>query len=349
MKSKKIIWIGLIIVIFLLILNGILIYRLFTVKSIPTNLSEECQSVACNGEEIASLGKRVSDIYSNDTYSNGKKTDCLDLYLTSIEEQSEFNITKACPIIAKGMDFSKINYGPKGIEEFLVLNEFINNPSPIVKHLIDHKGDLSPEYRSLYSKFILSQYVKHHSSDSNGLDNYYGQEILMQGVDYHGIDPFQVEILSVTPNIDLVLVADIPSSGAYNIYNSLSKVTFTYNDIKVAPFNNIIDTTIKDISLIKEQPIESGDYRFVNSWFNYGDWTLNIYGMKPFGLYLCSINSKYAFYGDRLILVSQTQARDCKTFDMEQPQDIPEDFDTTQVEIYKISPEILERAINLKI
>jgi hypothetical protein len=311
------------------------------------------QTLVDQKPKVKSLGEQVSDVYSIYTLANSEKKEasCLDLYLDSINSKNNFDITTACPAIAEGLDFSKIKYSPAGMDEFLSLKEFIDNPQPIVLYLLDNKGDSSIQYQLLYYKYILAQYLKEDFIASSY--GYYQEEILGQGGDYYFSSPFPVYTISVAPNIDLALVEDLPSSGAYNIYSSLYKITFTDNNISVELFDKIINTSSTGVSLVKYpnvlQNTEESDFG-VNSWLGPKDWTFNYYGMIPFGMYPCQIGYKYEFYNDRLILVSETQAKDCKKYpNMESPDDprITDDFDFTPVEIYKVTPNILEKAKNL--
>ncbi|MEI8059536.1 MAG: hypothetical protein WCG67_05205, partial [Ferruginibacter sp.] len=311
------------------------------VAPVPTT-----QTLVDQKPKVKSLGEQVSDVYSIYTLANSEKKEasCLDLYLDSINSKNNFDITNACPAIAEGLDFSKIIYSPAGMDEFLSLKEFIDNPQPIVLYLLDNKGDSSIQYQLLYYKYILAQYLKEDFIASSY--SYYQEEILGRG------SAFPVYTVSVAPNIDLALVEDLPSSGAYNIYSSLYKITFTDNNISVELFDKIINTSSTGVSLVKYpnvlQNTEESDFG-VNSWLGPKDWTFNYYGMIPFGMYPCNINYKYEFYNDRLILVSETQAKDCKKYNIESPRDIPDNFDYTSVKIYKVSPNILEKAKNLKI
>jgi hypothetical protein len=326
-----------------------IIYKLSPIVSSPVPTT---QTLVDSIPKVESLGEQVSDIYSEYAHlypEKFNKASCLDLYLDSVNLKNNFDITTACPTMAQGLDFSKITYSPAGMDEFLSLKEFLDNPKPIVQYLLDNKGYSSPQYQLLYSEFILAQYLKEYFKDG---DSYYLKYILSPVVDDFPRKSFPVDIISVMPNIDLALVRDTLSSGAYNIHSLLYKITFTDNNISVELFDKIINTSSTGVSLVKypnvlQNPEESNFG--VNSWLEHKDWTFNYYGMKPFGMYPCNISYKYEFYNDRLILVSETQAKDCKKYNIESPRDIPDNFDYTSVKIYKVSPSILEKAKNLKI
>jgi hypothetical protein len=157
--------------------------------------------------------------------------------------------------------------------------------------------------------------------------------------------------MSVASATDIVLVEDIASSGAYNIYGNLYQVVFKPTTLIIHPAT-ILDTSPKGVKNFDQNGTSENEHAdgLVNGYFDVDHKIFGIYGFLSYGMYPCNENYKYTFYEDRLIHVSTTQAKDCKKYpDISAPDSIPDDFDNSPVEIYKISPAVLQEAIKFKI
>ena len=305
-----------------------------------------------SGFIIESQAKKVVEIYFHKKYSNDEPTVCLNSYLYSGDEYG-FDLAKDCSL-TKGIDFSNPDFTHKGIVHLLFLSEFINNPNPIVKYLISERASSSSlEYSLIYSDFILSKHLE--DSLKNIKNPTYEINSILSERDQDSSDildeisgnAYIVETMSVKSNIDLAVINDVAGGGAYNITGTIYQVAFSDNNIDVK-LAKIVNTTPKKVSVFKQESIPGSiDGNFYNVYFNQKEKSIYSHGFLAWGSFPCNDYDKYVFYNDRLILVSTTEAKGCKNLDIESPSYVPDNFDSTQVEIYKVSPEILEKAKNI--
>jgi hypothetical protein len=145
-----------------------------------------------------------------------------------------------------------------------------------------------------------------------------------------------IEDMTVAPDTKLVMVTDLRASGAYNFYNDL----YILKGTDLRP----IEIVITSPQGIVEPKGEEPDTSLTNGYLSKTDSAYHTFGFLPFAAYPCNYDNKYEFYKDRLILVSSTQASGCKDITIEEPSDIPDNFERTPVEVYHITPEILKEA-----
>lgn len=328
-----------ILILLVIILTGFFVYSFLKIP-LTQQTAQQNNSQLLNQENInvGLLISTIKKIYSNSDFSNGKQTKCLDLYIESARENKDFNIVSSCPTLVKGVDFSNISYKKNGVEELIGLSEVADNPEPVIKYLLKNRQNTSNEYKLVYEKFIASQYLK----NQNSSEDTFLKEMILDGF-YE--NPISVDTLTVSPNMDLAILTDIPSSGAYNMFNTLYRVVFSQDNIIINPFDMIINTMESGFAL---NEVNKEVDELVNATFDHEKNTFNVYGMLPFGSYPCNINYEYKFFNDRLILVSENQAKDCNKYVIDGPGDIPDNFDGTQEQIYEVSPDILEKAKQAK-
>ena len=314
------------------LLGGVFVYKYYFSRGVKIVSSK-----------IGEFDRVLFKIYSDKAYSNGKNLECLNSYDNSLNLNKDFDIFKSCPSLVEGINTKITPFSAKsaeeGLEVFIGLKEIIKNPEPVIKYLIKNRGSKSDEYSLILNKFIDSNYISQDPNNSS-----FSMELILGG---SSDDPFPVDTLSVSDNSYLAIISDIPSSGAYNIYDYLYILNFSQNNIEIKPFNDIINTANNKVFLFSDtNPASEG---LVNASFNHNDNTFHIQGFRPFGMFPCNIDNVYKFFGDRLILVSQNQAKDCSKYDIQSPTDIPDNFDSTSVEIFKASPDILEQAKEYKL
>lgn len=286
-----------------------------------------------SGDKNISLLNYISDIYSNKKYSENNKPSCIKT-LKKISEIEDYKIDKkACPDIYD-YDFFAKPYDQTTLEEYVVINDFFNNSKPIERYLFSERETSSSSrlYREVYSRFV---YAKTINDIPERLNDLYDMEY-----DRSLAGMLNFDFKKFSPDVDLVLVTDKSSSGAYNFVNFLYQLNFTKDGI------DFIDPLIVD-DLTHYSRSNTDD--LTNSYFNYDDDKFSIYGFKPFGLFPCNITKTYSFIDNKLILTSKKQAKDCNKYNIEGLNDIPDNFDSTLVEIYKISEDLLEKIKKIKI
>ena len=233
-----------------------------------------------------------------------------------------------------------------GIQNVLVFDLIMTNSAPLKHYLLDrlleHGYEHGDEYLSLYERYVLSEHLNQKNNKGEDM-SYVFSYVIEQD---HILDgPFIVESLSVEPSTDLFLINDLYSSGAYNIFGTLYQVTWRENDIEItlAP---ILTTSNGIISVLPQGNSEEGDFDggIVNGYFNKEYETFHITGFKPFGLYPCNPDSAYQWHDDSLIEIKISEPKGCQGLTIDDPEDLPEEFDSTLVTTYEITPQLLEKA-----
>ncbi len=314
------------------------------------------QRHAVTGESLMHV---VAKVYSNPVYSNNK-TSCLSQYVKFDPNGPEgneqpFDFDNICPV-TRGLDIASNQYSEATIGALLSYSEFLNNPGPITKYLaLERSASSTKEYSMLYSAFVIAQSLKQKLSlgDTEEVKSVVDNLSLFDTGETQGGNyvAYQTEVMSVATTTDLVLVEDIASSGAYNIYGTLYQVVFKPTTLIVRPAT-ILDTSPKGVKNFDQNGTSKHEHidGLVNGYFDMDHKIFGIYGFSSYSLYPCNKNYKYTFYEDRLIHVSTTEAKDCKKYpNIGAPDSIPNDFDSSPIEIYKISPEVLQEAMKFKI
>lgn len=125
--------------------------------------------------ENSTIAEKFFRIYTSSKYSDGKPTLCLEDYLKTLVEGKLYYIEKACPIIAKDIDFTDYHFNKNGTDEVLVIHELINNPKPLEKYFTYNSfASTTDDYMKLYSEYVLAQSIK----DKFYTDNEYRIKIL---------------------------------------------------------------------------------------------------------------------------------------------------------------------------
>lgn len=286
----------------------------------------------------ASLIQKMAIIYSSQKYSNVRGSSCFREYLKENSKEKR-NLIDACGPALRDIDLNSVTSTDRGVENILILSEIINNPRPVINYLILNKARwLKDEYREVFSKYVLAESFKGNFYKVGDPTRY---SLLAESWSL-GEQPYIVEFMNISNEVFLALIRDIKSSGAYNIYGSIYQVSFLGQDITVK-MAKMIYTDPKGVSLVDQigKEFESG---LTNAYFDRNDRSLHVLGFLGFHAYPCYSDDRYSFFKDRLILVSSGKAKDCSKYNIQNPNDVPDNFDRTEVIVYEISPNILEKA-----
>jgi len=317
--------------------------NLYTFSSKQTSFS-----INNSGGNTISLLNYIVGIYTNKNYSNGREASCTKT-LVNLSKIEDYKIDrKACPDMYDFEFFAK-PYNQTTLQEYVVINDFFNNSKPVEKYLATERDTASSSeiYKEIYSRFVYAKTVNDMPDRLNGIyEMEYGSKDLASILNF--------DFMKVSSDVDLVIVGDISSSGAYNFADQLYQITFTKDGIDFSYpmiINDLTHYSRSTDNLAETRDVKSEKYviDLTNSYFNHDYGTFNIYGFKLFGQYPCNIINEYSFINNRLILINKKQAKDCIKYDIQALNDITEDFDNTPIEIYRISPSVLEKAKQIKI
>lgn len=339
MQSKKVFYGVLIVVCVLGGIAGNIWYHNYVGSVVDVDVTD----VSSNLEQTPqskSLAELVAPLYPENA--------CLKAYVQHISMNTEFNIAQTCPDLVAKIDIAVAKPTPTGIEQFIVQKQLLSNATPLKNYLIAQKDSRTSnaEYGELYRQYVISQ----HLASMSEKDSAFALNTILGSDKYDAGNAFDVIIHSdIATSTDAALVQDLYNSGEYNVYSTLYDIRFMSDDIKISKAN-IVDTSVKGatIHLSLGTDGQTSDDQVVNGSFDQNG-NFHEYGFLPFGAYPCNIDHTYSYFGDRWILVSSSQAKDCSKYNITSPDSIPDDFDNTMVQLYSVSPKVLEQAQKLKI
>lgn len=294
-------------------------------------------------EDSIKLLNVISTANSQMVATESQPVDCLSFFVKNKDNQK---LKEKCPFVFAGMDDNEINdTNLADVQKFLRLIIIESNTWFFESFLANNKDKRDGELSKLYEELIIVNYVK---NKKNELGTHESVQNLQGFILDGGRGFVGVNILNLSTSTDFAHVSDFYDSGSYNIFDTIYKIDFIDNIFSFS-LAKILDTTKDGFTELKQnQVIDEGINSIVNSYFDKEDKSLHIIGFLPFGLYPCSLNSKYDLFGDRFILVSQSEKKECigreDYFSSPESAVLEKDFDRTPVVTYQISSNVLEEA-----
>lgn len=214
----------------------------------------------------------------------------------------------------------------------------------------------SPEYQAQMHRYATAAFLDYHreQSDYNAGSLFCGpvfhdgkngisDDNVMGGFAHNYCAGLVFEYTQIGNDV-LVIVTDFTSSGAYNLVQGVYRISFENDTAKFAPLR-ISDVEKKLWAHIEATSLSGSEDMMGRWWFD--GMGVAFRGFKPFGAYPCMEEYHFEVLGDALTLVFKSQAKGCRLPDGTQieivyPDDIPEDFDQTQIEIWRamITPKV---------